>query len=75
MLHLISNQRGRAVKGAVTSLSWTGVVWVRIPLETYIFILNFSLPPRSEQVSGAHVNEIKHDHSPVVIVVLDSRYG
>ena len=28
-------------------------------------------PPRSEQVSGAHVNEIKHDHSPVVIVVLD----
>ena len=34
----------------------------------------FSLPPRSEQVSGTHVNEIKHDHSPVVIVVLDSRY-
>ena len=59
---------------ALTFLSWTGVVWVRIPLETYIFILNFSLPPRSEQVSGAHVNEIKHVHSPVVIVVLDSRY-
>ena len=36
---------------------------------TYIFILNFSLPPRFEQVSGANVNEIKHDYSPVVIVV------
>ena len=60
---------------ALSFLSWTGVVGVRIPLETYIFILNFSLPPRSEQVSGAHVNEIKHDHAPVVIVVLDSRYG
>ena len=44
------------------------------PAGTYIFILNFSLPPRSEQVSGANVNEIKHDHSNVVIVVLDSRY-
>ena len=38
---------------ALTFLSWTGVVWVRIPLETYIFILNFSLPPSSEQVNGA----------------------
>ena len=56
---------------ALTFLSWTSVVWVRIPLETYIFILNFSLPPCSEQVSGAHVNENKHDHVPVVIVVLD----
>ena len=48
--------------------------WVGIPLETYIFILNFSLPPRSEQVNGAVANEIKHVHSPEVIVVLDSRY-
>ena len=55
---------------ALTFLSWTGVVWVRIPLEKYSFILNFSLPPRSEQVSGAHVNEIKHDYSPVFIGVL-----
>ena len=38
---------------ALTFLSWTGKVWVRIPLETYIFILNFSLPPHSEQVNGA----------------------
>ena len=44
------------------------------PLETYIFILNFSLPPRSEQVNGAVANEIKHVHSPEVIVVLDPRY-
>ena len=38
---------------ALTFLSWTGLVWVRIPLETHIFILNFSLPLRSEQVNGA----------------------
>ena len=49
-------------------------MWVRISLETYIFILNFSLPPRSEQVNGAVANEIKHVHSPEVIVVLDPRY-
>ena len=49
-------------------------MWVRIPLETYIFILNFSLPPRSEQVNRAVANEIKHVHSPEVIVVLDPRY-
>ena len=46
-------------------------MWVRIPLEIYIFILNFSLPPRSEQVNGAVANEIKHVHSPEVMVVLD----
>ena len=40
----------------------------------HIFILNFSLPPRSEQVNGAVANEIKHVHSPEVIVVLDHRY-
>ena len=50
------------------------VALVRISLETYIFILNYSLPPRSEQLIGAHANEIKHDHSPVVIFVLDPRY-
>ena len=49
-------------------------MWVRIPLETYIFILNFSLPPHSEQVNGAVANEIKHVHSPEVIVILDPRY-
>ena len=41
---------------ALTFLLWNGVVWVWIPLETYIFILNFSLPPRSEQVNGAVAN-------------------
>ena len=49
-------------------------IYDRIPLETYIFILKFSLPPRSEQVNGAVANEIKHVHSPEVIVVLDPRY-
>ena len=58
---------------ALIYLSWNGVAWVRIPLEIYIFILNFSLPTRFEQPSGAHANEIKHDRSPDVIVVLDSR--
>ena len=48
-------------------LAWR--VWVRIPLETYIFILTFSLPPHSEQVNGAVAIEIKHVHSPAVIVV------
>ena len=59
---------------AMTFLSWTGVVWVRIPLDIYIFILNFSLPLRSEQVNGAVANEIRHDHSHEVIVVLDPIY-
>ena len=49
-------------------------MWVRIPLEKYIFILNFSLPPSSEQVNEAVANEIKHVHSPEFIVVLDPRY-
>ena len=70
MVHLIFASVAERSK-ARTFLSRTGMVWVQIPLETYIFILNFSLPPPYEQVSGAHVNEIKHDHSPVVIVVLD----
>ena len=32
--------------------------------------VNFSIPARSEQLSGSHANEIKHDHSPAAIVVL-----
>ena len=32
-----------------------GVAWVRIPLETFIFILNFSPPTRSKPLSGVHV--------------------
>ena len=34
-----------------------------------------NLDDRSSQWHNAHTNEIKHDHSPVVIVVLDSSYG
>ena len=44
------------------------------PAGDIYFILNFSLPPRCEQVNGAVANEIKHVHSPEVIVVLDPRY-
>ena len=54
-------------------LPWCGVTWVRIPLETYIFILNFSLPPRFEHLIGAHANKIKHDHFPLVIIDLNPR--
>ena len=58
---------------ALFHLSWRGVgsnpAW-----DIYIFILNCSIPACSEQLSGSHANEIKHDHSPVVIVVLDPRY-
>ena len=46
------------------------------PIGNVFFHFNFSLPPGSEQLSGAHVNEIKHDHSPVYVVkvVLHPRY-
>ena len=40
----------------------------------HIFILYFSIAAFTEQLSGSHANEIKHDHSHVVIVVLDPRY-
>ena len=50
------------------------MTWVRIPRETYIFMLNFSLPPRSKQLSVAYENEIKHDHSSLVKIILDPRY-
>ena len=58
----------RGLKRCFTS---RGMAWVRILQETYIFILNFSIPACSEQLCGSHANEIKHDHSPEVIVVLD----
>ena len=47
---------------------------VRIPLETDVFIFDFSLPLRSERVNGAVANEINHGHSLEVIVVLEPRY-
>ena len=42
---------------------------VRLPAGTYIFILSFSSPFSSLQLGEALANEIKHDHSLVVIVV------
>ena len=45
---------------------------VRFPVEPYIiFILNCLLVPLPQL--GAHANEIKHEHSPVFIVVFRSR--
>ena len=35
-----------------------------------IYLFMFLLPSRYDQLSGANENEIKHDHSPVVIAVL-----
>ena len=41
---------------------------VRFTMETYISLLSFVV--RSLRLDGALVIEIKHDHSPIVIVVL-----
>ena len=38
------------------------------------FIIYVSGESFIEQLSGSQANEIKHDNSPVVIVVLDPRY-
>ena len=35
------------------------------------FYFEFFNPACSEQLSGSYTNEIKHDHSPEVIVVYD----
>ena len=43
-------------------------------VDIYFFHFEFLLPPHSEQVNGAIANEIKHDHSPEVIVIVDPRY-
>ena len=66
-----SSRRGRAVLSADLPVVECRA-WVQIPLETY-FHFEFSLPSRSEQLSEANTNEIKHDHSPV-IVDLDPSY-
>ena len=42
-----------------------------IPVEDKYFHFKFLLAYRSLQLSGAHANEIKHDHSPVEYVVLE----
>ena len=42
---------------------------------TPIFILICSLVPPPLKVGVAIANEIKQDHSPVVIVVLDPKYN
>ena len=47
---------------------------VKKPFQQQQQHFEFSLPPRSEQVNGAVANEIKHVHSPEVIVILDPKY-
>ena len=44
------------------------------PAGDIYFHFEFFAPSRSEQVNSAIANEIKHVHSPEVIVVLDPRY-
>ena len=75
MLHLISNQRGPSGlrRCNVPVVNWRGV-GSNPAGDIYFHFEIFSLPPRSEQVNGAVANEIKHLHSPEVIVVLDPRY-
>ena len=53
-------------------MDWRGVG--SNPAGDIYFHFEFFAPPRSEQVNGAVANEIKHVHSPEVIVVLDPRY-
>ena len=48
--------------------------WVRIPIVTYICFIKFRYLPVPNSSAEPMINEIKHDHSPVVIVVLDPRY-
>ena len=45
-------------------------------IDTYIYYIHFEFFACSPSlhVGGALANEIKHDHSPVVIVDLDPRY-
>ena len=52
---------------------WRGVGWNPAG-QIYFHHFDFFAPSRFEQVSGAHANEIKHDHSPEVIVILDPKY-
>ena len=47
---------------------------IRFLAETYIFILNFSLVFLPYSSAEPFQIGIKHDHSPVVIVVLDPSY-
>ena len=69
-LQIVKNPRSILHWDLFSTLRWP---WGRIPLERYIFILNFSLP--IDKLFWAHAKEIKHDHSPGVIVVLDPRYN
>ena len=70
---MLSNQR-RAVYLSADSpvLGWCGM-GSNPPGEIY-FHFEYFATPRSEQLSKVHANEIKHDHSHEVIVVLDPRY-
>ena len=45
-----------------------------IPDGDIFFILNFLHASSSSHLEGTRENEIKHDHSPVVYVVIDPRY-
>ena len=73
MIQLISNQRSRAVLGAeFPVVDWRGVG--SNPAGNIYFYFEFFAPSQFRTGQRAHVNEIKHNNSPVVIVVLDSRY-
>ena len=52
------------VYGAWLAFERSNKLVVQIQLETYIFILNFSLPSCSSQLGEARTNEIKHDIHP-----------
>ena len=62
----------QGVVAALPVAAWRGAG--SNPAGDIYFHFEFSIPACSEQLSGSHANEIKHDHSPVVVVVLDPRY-
>ena len=55
---------------ALVYMSWRANSWFESCWK-HIFLLNIWLPARFELLNGAHANEIKHDHSSVVIIILD----
>ena len=69
-----SRRRGRVVYGAdLPVVAWRG--GGSNPAGDIHVYFNFEFfAPCYEQLSGTYANEIMHDHSPVVIVVLDNKY-
>ena len=69
-IHL--SRRPIGLRHPVGKLGVAGLIPAEDIRRTYI--LNFSFVSRPPHLGRAHANEIKHDHLPVVYVVLDPRH-